>query len=78
MSPEARLDTLNSHFYDWNWRKLCGMGETLHSRLIGAREQVEVHTVRFRELQASLDNQDVVMDRNRRELRTNTWGTISL
>lgn len=60
MSPEARLDTLNSHFYDWNWRKLCGMGETLHSRLIGAREQVEVHTVRFRELQASLDNQDVV------------------
>jgi hypothetical protein len=26
MSPEARLDTLNAHFADWNWRKLCSMG----------------------------------------------------
>lgn len=26
MSPETRLDVLNAHFSDWNWRKLCGMG----------------------------------------------------
>ena len=26
MTPEARLDTINAHFADWNWRKLCGMG----------------------------------------------------
>ena len=26
MSPEGRLDTLNHHFADWNWRKICGMG----------------------------------------------------
>jgi hypothetical protein len=26
MSPESRLDTLNSHFADWNWRKSLGMG----------------------------------------------------
>ena len=27
MSPEGRLDTLNMHFADWNWRKLCNMSE---------------------------------------------------
>lgn len=26
MSLEACLDTLNAHFADWNWWKLCGMG----------------------------------------------------
>ena len=26
MSPETRIDTLNAHFSDWNWRKLCAMG----------------------------------------------------
>jgi len=29
MSPETRLDTLNAHFLDWNWRKLCNMGALL-------------------------------------------------
>jgi Kyakuja-Dileera-Zisupton transposase len=26
MTPGARLDTLNFHFNDWNWRKTCKMG----------------------------------------------------
>jgi hypothetical protein len=25
MTPEGRLDALNTHFADWNWRKLCNM-----------------------------------------------------
>jgi hypothetical protein len=31
MSPESRLDTLNAHMADWNWRKLCGMGKSCFS-----------------------------------------------
>jgi len=27
MTPGSRLDTLNFHFNDWNWRKLCKMGQ---------------------------------------------------
>jgi Kyakuja-Dileera-Zisupton transposase len=26
MAPEARLDTLDSHFADWNWQKALRMG----------------------------------------------------
>jgi Kyakuja-Dileera-Zisupton transposase len=76
MSPETRLDTLNAHFSDWNWRKLCGMGESsflsrirthtpsgeaIQSRLIEAQEQVYAHNTRFTELKASLTNADVVV-----------------
>jgi hypothetical protein len=35
MTPEGRLDTLNAHFADWNWRKLCRMGR-LHGVLLKA------------------------------------------
>ena len=60
MSPETRLDTLNAHFSDWNWHKLCGMGKSsppfricthtpsgkvIQSRLIKAQEQVYAHDI---------------------------------
>lgn len=28
MTPLSRLDTLNFHFNDWNWRKSCKMGKS--------------------------------------------------
>jgi hypothetical protein len=33
MTPGSRMDTLNFHFNDWNWRKTCKMGKlsTLHT-----------------------------------------------
>jgi hypothetical protein len=27
MTPGSRMDTLNFHFNDWNWRKTCKMGK---------------------------------------------------
>jgi Kyakuja-Dileera-Zisupton transposase len=33
MTPGSRLDTLNFHFNDWNWRKSCKMGKMAHFRI---------------------------------------------
>jgi Kyakuja-Dileera-Zisupton transposase len=30
MTPESRLDTLDSHFADWNWQKTLSMGNFSH------------------------------------------------
>jgi hypothetical protein len=27
MGPGSRRDTLDDHFNDWNWKKICGMGK---------------------------------------------------
>lgn len=29
MGPGSRCDTLDDHFNDWNWKKVCSMGKTL-------------------------------------------------
>ncbi|KAG2054360.1 hypothetical protein BDR06DRAFT_1050155 [Suillus hirtellus] len=31
MGPGSRHDTLDNHFNDWNWKKICAMGEFLAS-----------------------------------------------
>lgn len=31
MGPGSRRDTLDDHFNDWNWKKICAMGEFLAS-----------------------------------------------
>jgi len=34
MTPGSRMDTLNLHFNDWNWRKTCKMGGPLTLRIL--------------------------------------------
>lgn len=54
MTPGFRLDTLELHFSDWNLQKGRRMGRSLHIDLLKAREQVEIHTARFKELRDGL------------------------
>ncbi|KIM27650.1 hypothetical protein M408DRAFT_24310 [Serendipita vermifera MAFF 305830] len=54
MTPGSRLDTLNFHFNDWNWRKCCKMGSTLIARLSQAREMVVQHAALLTDLSASV------------------------
>lgn len=43
MTSGSRLDTLNFHFNDWNWRKTCKMGATLVERHLHAKEMKAEH-----------------------------------
>ncbi|KAG1726203.1 hypothetical protein EDB19DRAFT_1914716 [Suillus lakei] len=40
MGPGSRRDTLDNHFNDWNWKKVCLMGKTLAHKLKAALPEV--------------------------------------
>ncbi|KAG8820531.1 hypothetical protein FRC17_010124, partial [Serendipita sp. 399] len=54
MTPGARMDTLNFHFNDWNWRKTVKMGSTLSERLKMAEEMLAYHTTLLSDLAMSI------------------------
>ncbi|KAG0692187.1 hypothetical protein DFH29DRAFT_985899 [Suillus ampliporus] len=45
MGPGLRRDTLDDHFNDWNWKKICAMGSIFHRKynftLIEVQERVD-------------------------------------
>ncbi|PVF91605.1 hypothetical protein CPB86DRAFT_303151 [Serendipita vermifera] len=55
MAPGFRLDTLNLHFMDWNFRKSRRMASELHNRLNKARSQLAIHSDRYEDLIGSIE-----------------------
>ncbi|KAF8183500.1 hypothetical protein K438DRAFT_1907965 [Mycena galopus ATCC 62051] len=39
MGPGSREDTLNGHWGSWNWQKIVGLGERLHTKLDRAKTE---------------------------------------
>ncbi|KAG6818228.1 hypothetical protein H0H93_006665 [Arthromyces matolae] len=54
MGPGSRRDTLDSHFGDYNWRKVIGMGRTLLRRFKTASTDMVDHVTAHRELSISI------------------------
>ncbi|KAG6848619.1 hypothetical protein H0H93_015447 [Arthromyces matolae] len=54
MGPGSRRDTLDSHFGDYNWRKVIAMGRTLLRRFNKASTDIVDHVTAHRELSASI------------------------
>ncbi|KAH7904101.1 hypothetical protein BJ138DRAFT_1175416 [Hygrophoropsis aurantiaca] len=52
MGPGSRRDTLDDHFNDWNWKKMCTMGVSLYRKLNNAIPQSEKHAQEFSLLSA--------------------------
>ncbi|KAG2046999.1 hypothetical protein BDR06DRAFT_1014253 [Suillus hirtellus] len=55
MGPGSRRDTLDDHFNDWNWKKVCSMGTTLLHKYKAAIPEVEEHASDLKEFEAALD-----------------------
>ncbi|KAG1887643.1 hypothetical protein F4604DRAFT_1674832 [Suillus subluteus] len=55
MGPGSRRDTLDDHFNDWNWKKVCSMGTTLLRKYKAAIPEVEEHASDLKEFEAALD-----------------------
>ncbi|KAG1758273.1 hypothetical protein EDD22DRAFT_981491 [Suillus occidentalis] len=55
MGPGSRRDTLDDHFNDWNWKKVCTMGTTLLRKYKAAIPEVEERASDLKEFEAALD-----------------------
>ncbi|KAG1856429.1 hypothetical protein F4604DRAFT_1931841 [Suillus subluteus] len=55
MGPGSRRDTLDDHFNDWNWKKVCSMGTTLLRKYKAAIPEVEECASDLKEFEAALD-----------------------
>ncbi|KAG1814844.1 hypothetical protein EV424DRAFT_1473281 [Suillus variegatus] len=55
MGPGSRQDTLDDHFNDWNWKKVCSMGTTLLHKYKAAIPEVEERASDLKEFEAALD-----------------------
>ncbi|KAG1797309.1 uncharacterized protein HD556DRAFT_1431085 [Suillus plorans] len=55
MGPGSRRDTLDDHFNDWNWKKVCSMGTTLLRKYKAAIPEVEERASDLKEFEAALD-----------------------
>ncbi|KAG1902460.1 uncharacterized protein F5891DRAFT_978759 [Suillus fuscotomentosus] len=56
MGPGSRCDTLNDHFNDWNWKKVCLMGKTLACKLKAALPEVLERRRDLNDFEAALDS----------------------
>ncbi|KAG1746445.1 hypothetical protein EDB19DRAFT_1894208 [Suillus lakei] len=56
MGPGSRRDTLDDHFNDWNWKKVCLMGKTLARKLKAAFPEHIEHTRNLCDFEAALDS----------------------
>ncbi|KAJ7500922.1 hypothetical protein B0H11DRAFT_2225311 [Mycena galericulata] len=63
MGPGARRDTLNEHFNDLNWKKIVGLGRTLHRKTTQAVPEMVATKVALQDMEKSLraasDEEDV-------------------
>ncbi|KAG2126330.1 uncharacterized protein EDB93DRAFT_1243843 [Suillus bovinus] len=55
MGPGSRCDTLDNHFNDWNWKKVCLMGKTLTCKVKAALPECLECTRDLNEFEAALD-----------------------
>ncbi|KAF9489536.1 hypothetical protein BDN71DRAFT_1512056 [Pleurotus eryngii] len=58
MGPGGRHDTLDDHIAHHNWRKLAGLGDTLHRRLWVAIAESSRQTILFQEFTSSIEVRD--------------------
>ncbi|KAG2135246.1 hypothetical protein DEU56DRAFT_981136 [Suillus clintonianus] len=56
MGPDSRRDTLDDHFNDWNWKKVCLMGKTLARKLKAALPEVLERRCDLNDFEAALDS----------------------
>ncbi|KAF6755728.1 hypothetical protein DFP72DRAFT_990059 [Ephemerocybe angulata] len=59
MGPGTRRDTLDSHFGDYNWRKITDLGSSLLKKMNNAVLNVAEHVIAHQELEETLDSADV-------------------
>ncbi|KAG2033227.1 hypothetical protein BDR03DRAFT_985153 [Suillus americanus] len=55
MGPGSRCDTLDDHFNDWNWKKVCLMGKTLACKVNAALPERLKCTHDLHDFEAALD-----------------------
>ncbi|KAG0703197.1 hypothetical protein DFH29DRAFT_981987 [Suillus ampliporus] len=55
MGPGLRRDTLDNHFNDWNWKKVCSMGKTLACKFKAALPEVSECNRDLNYFKAALD-----------------------
>ncbi|KAG1872264.1 hypothetical protein F4604DRAFT_1881048 [Suillus subluteus] len=55
MGPGSRRDTLDDHFNDWNWKKVCLMGKTLARKVKAALPERLERTCDLYDFEAALD-----------------------
>ncbi|KAG1898331.1 uncharacterized protein F5891DRAFT_1129534 [Suillus fuscotomentosus] len=54
MGPGSRCDTLDDHFNDWNWKKICAMGLIFRQKYNFALIEVQEHVNDLTNFEASL------------------------
>ncbi|KAG1855222.1 hypothetical protein F4604DRAFT_1883241 [Suillus subluteus] len=54
MGPGSRRDTLDDHFNDWNWKKICAMGLIFRRKYKFALIEVQEHVNNLTDFEASL------------------------
>ncbi|KAG1723397.1 hypothetical protein EDB19DRAFT_1898082 [Suillus lakei] len=54
MGPGSRRDTLDDHFNDWNWKKICAMGSIFHRKYNFALIEVQERVDDLNDFEASL------------------------
>ncbi|KAF6741938.1 hypothetical protein DFP72DRAFT_994736 [Ephemerocybe angulata] len=59
MGPGTRRDTLDSHFGDYNWRKITDLGSSLLKKNEQRGSNVAEHVIAHQELEETLDSADV-------------------
>ncbi|KAG2105070.1 uncharacterized protein F5147DRAFT_746489 [Suillus discolor] len=57
MGPGCRLDTLDDHFGDWNWKKTVGLGASLLHKMRDALTEKAEHELVFEEFDAAITPQ---------------------
>ncbi|KAG1871548.1 hypothetical protein F4604DRAFT_1881169 [Suillus subluteus] len=55
MGPGSRRDTIDDHFNDWNWKKVCAMGTILLRKYKAAIPEAEERASDLKEFEAALD-----------------------
>ncbi|KAG2114218.1 uncharacterized protein F5147DRAFT_743967 [Suillus discolor] len=60
MGPGSRRDTLDDHFNDWNWKKICAMGLIFHRKYNFALIEVQEHVDDLINFEASLAADELV------------------
>ncbi|KAF8132456.1 hypothetical protein EV363DRAFT_1163307 [Boletus edulis] len=61
MGPGSRRDTINDHFGDYNWKKVCGMGTFLGRKLREALKEHAEHKSTLEELEAAVVQDDAMV-----------------
>ncbi|KAF9487229.1 hypothetical protein BDN71DRAFT_1352054, partial [Pleurotus eryngii] len=59
MGPGSRTDTIDDHAAVWNWRKIVGLGMSLHARFQKAVSMSARHTALHDEYSAEFTEENI-------------------